>query len=271
MRPDLPAAKSPVPSRDGSEAPSSPAIAAAAPASRPKLNLAKRTVSEAPEVLSPASVTGDVKASPFGAARPIDTAAKEKEIEEKRLAAIKEKKDAEEKVKEERKEAARAAKAVEAEKQESVERDGKVETGEKADDDEASNEQTAESENINGEVVDDKSVKLKETIRDAKPKPAETGAWRRPSGGPPPPRDDVPRGPRGGRGGRGSGRGPRNYDEGRGGRQNTNGGNRSPATPIQNSGPDSETATIEEDGWSTVSKPKKNNRGGNQGARAIAS
>jgi hypothetical protein len=32
-----------------------------------------------------------------------------------------------------------------------------------------------------------------------------------------------------------------------------------------------EPAALEEDGWSTVSKPKKNNRGGNAGARAIAS
>ena len=115
MRPDPLAGKSPVPSRDGSEAPSSPAPAAAVPASRPKLNLAKRTVSEA--LPSPSSsASGDTKASPFGAARPIDTAAKEREIEEKRVAAVKEKKEAEEKAKSEAIEAAKAAKAVEAEK-----------------------------------------------------------------------------------------------------------------------------------------------------------
>jgi hypothetical protein len=119
MRPDAPAAKSsPVPSRDGSEAPSSPALAGALPVGRPKLNLTKRTVSEATDLPSPSSTPGDAKASPFGAARPIDTAAKEREIEEKRLATIREKKEAEEKAKEEKREAAKAAKAAEAEKQE---------------------------------------------------------------------------------------------------------------------------------------------------------
>ena len=269
MRPDAPAAKSPVPSRDGSEAPSSPAPSAAVPASRPKLNLAKRTVSEAADVSSPTSVSGDAKASPFGAARPIDTAAKEREIEEKRLAAIKEKKDAEEKAKEERKEAARAAKATEAE---NTEGDKKVEILQRGEGEEAKDGETVETDNANGDVADDKAVKPKEVVRDMK-KPAETGAWRRPSGGPPPPRDDnIPRGPRGGRGGRGGGRGPRHYEEGgRGGRQYSNGGNRSPATPAQVPGAEPTSDVVEEDGWSTVSKPKKNNRGGNQGARAIAS
>ena len=77
MRPDAP--------------PPQPAAPAAAPALavRPKLNLQKRTVQE--EVASPSSATsGDSKASPFGAARPIDTAAKEREIEERRQARQKE-------------------------------------------------------------------------------------------------------------------------------------------------------------------------------------
>ena len=264
MRPDAPAAKSPVPSRDGSEAPSSPAASAAVPASRPKLNLAKRTVSESVDVSSPtASVSGDAKASPFGAARPIDTAAKEREIEEKRLAAIQEKKEAEEQAKKERQEAARAAKAAEAENA-----DKKVEILQKGEGEEG---ETIETENANGEVTDDKAVKPKEIVRDVR-KPAETGAWRRPSGGPPPPRDDnIPRGPRGGRGGRGGGRGRGQYEGGdRGGRQYSNGGNRAPPSPAQAPTSESE-GPVEEDGWSTVSKPKKNNRGGNAGARAIAS
>jgi translation initiation factor 4B len=264
MRPDAPAAKSPIPSRDGSEAPSSPAPSHALPAGRPKLNLAKRTVSEAP-LASPSSTSGDAKASPFGAARPIDTAAKEREIEEKRLAAIQEKKEAEEKAKEEKRLAQQATKEA-AEKQASEEekpveilqREGEA-TGE-----------SVETENANGNIVDDKAVKPKEITRDNKPKPSETGAWRRPSGGPPPPRDDIPRGPRGGRGrGRGEGRGgQRHYDDRP--RQNMNGGN-PPATPTQTTSDEPETPALEEDGWSTVSKPKKNNRGGNQGARAIAS
>ena len=287
MRPDAPAAKSPVPSRDGS-APSSPAPSTAVPASRPKLNLTKRTVSEAADVSSPTtSVSGDAKASPFGAARPIDTAAKEKEIEEKRLASIQEKKEAEEKAKEEQKEAARAAKAAAAENAS----EKKVEILQRSEAEKASNVgETIETENANGEIIDDKAVKPKEIVRESK-KPADTGAWRRPSGGPPPPRDDnIPRGPRGGRGGRGGGRGRGHYDEGgrggrhedgsrggrhedgvRGGRHVSNGGNRSPALPAQNPSTESTAEAVEEDGWSTVSKPKKNNRGGNQGARAIAS
>lgn len=78
-----------------------------APATRPKLNLQKRTVSDA--VSTPASAAGDSKASPFGAARPIDTAAREREVEEKRQLAIRQKKESDEK--------AKAEKAEKAEKQ----------------------------------------------------------------------------------------------------------------------------------------------------------
>jgi translation initiation factor 4B len=265
MRPDAPA-KSPVPSRDGSEAPSSPSVAPATlPVGRPKLNLAKRTVSQAPDLPSPSSVSGDAKASPFGAARPIDTAAKERELEEKRLAAITEKKEAEEKAKAEAKEAAEKAKAEAAEKAE-ADAAKPVEILQR--------EETVETENANGEIVDDKSVKPKEIVRDAKPKPVETGAWRRASNGPPTPRDDAPRGPRDGargRGGRGRGEGRgRGHYEDRGPRRDMNGG-KSPASPAQPPKEATETAAMEEDGWSTVSKPKKNNRGGNQSSRAIAS
>jgi len=261
MRPDPPAAKSPVPSREGSEAPASPALASA-PGGRPKLNLAKRTVSEAPSELTSPSASGDAKASPFGAARPIDTAAKEREIEEKRLQAIKEKKEAEEKAKQE-KEAAKAKEAEEsAKKVEILQREGE----------EAPKEaETIETENANGEIVDDKAVKPKEIVRDARPKPSDTGAWRRPSSGPKPPRDDVPRGPRGRGDGHHAPRGPRHHDGGRQYRQNTNGGPQ-PASPAQNPAPTAETPALEEDGWSTVSKARKNNRGGsNAGQRAIAS
>jgi translation initiation factor 4B len=258
MRPDAPAAKSPVPSRDGSEAPSSPAPTQAMPAGRPKLNLAKRTVSEAPDQPSPTTTSGDAKASPFGAARPIDTAAKEREIEEKRLAALNEKHEAEEKAKAE---AAEKAKA-DAEKAEAAKKEvSKKPEGE-----------TVETENQNGNIVDDKAVKPREPVRDARPKPSDTGAWRRPSAGPPGPRDDVPRGPRGGRGGRGRGEGrggPRHYED-RPRRDHQNGGSAPPTPTVATSG-EGEAQSTEEDGWSTVSKPKKNNRGGNQASRAIAS
>jgi translation initiation factor 4B len=272
MRPDAQAAKSPIPSREGSEAPSSPALAAAPLSSRPKLNLAKRTVSEAQDVSSPSSVSGEAKASPFGGARPIDTAAKEREIEEKRVAALREKKEAEEKTKQEAKEAAAKAKAAESER-EGAEAGKKIEILQRAEGDNASNaDETIEKENQNGNIVDNKSVRPKEIVRDTKPKPSDASAWRRPSGGPPTSRDDIPRGPRGGRGrGRGEGQGgPRHFDDGRSPRQNANGG-ASPASPAQAPSSEPEAAALEEDGWSTVSKPKKNNRGGNAGSRATAS
>jgi translation initiation factor 4B len=266
MKPDAPTAHSQAPSRDGSEAPSSPAVAAA-PASRPKLNLAKRTVSEAPDLPSPASNSGDAKASPFGGARPIDTAAKEKEIEEKRLVAIREKKEADDKAREEKRIAKEAAKAEKSSGSDAGKDNGESAPSEilQRDNGEDTKEATTIGEGQNGNIVDDKAVKPREVSRDTKPKPAESGTWRRPSGGPKPPRNDAPRGPRGD----GAPRGPRN-DGPRAPR--TNGGAQAaatgstPATPV-----DSETTNLEDDGWSTVSKPKKNQRTGNQPTRAIAS
>ncbi|KAH8801564.1 translation initiation factor-like protein eIF4B [Xylogone sp. PMI_703] len=263
MRPDPPVANSPAHSRDGSEAPSSPAVAPAA-GGRPRLNLAKRTVSETPDVLSPSSVTGESKPNPFGGARPIDTAAKEREIEEKRLAVLREKKEAEEKAREEKKEAAKAAKAAEPEKQEGT---GTSESGKAEGEDVSKNSQT-EQENQDSTSREDKSTKPSEPVRENRPRPVDASNWRRSSSGPKTPRDDAPRGGRG----RGDGppRGPR-YDGGRPPRSNTNGG--APPTPRQAAPaePSSEAAALEEDGWSTVSKPRKNQRGGGQASRAIAS
>ena len=109
MRPDPPA-KSPTATPDAS-VPSSPATQPAPPAVRPRLNLAKRTVSEAEP--SPVSATStDSKSNPFGAARPIDTAAREKEIEEKRQLAVRHKRDAEDKARDEKKTTLEAAKAT---------------------------------------------------------------------------------------------------------------------------------------------------------------
>ena len=141
MRPDPPAqastpaeapsAKSPAmmsrePSRASSSVSTPPGSAKPiAPTSRPKLNLAKRTVTEAPEAENDASVS-DSKASPFGAAKPVDTATKEKEAEEKQLTRQKEKKEAEEKAAAEKKAAEEKAKeetrqAKEAEKAKAAE------------------------------------------------------------------------------------------------------------------------------------------------------
>ena len=125
MRPDPPAhAPSPVPapaanspaliSREPSRAsstvstPSGPAKPAAL-TSRPKLNLAKRTVTETPTAETP-TASSDSKASPFGAAKPVDTAAKEKEAEEKQQIKLREKKEAEEKAATEKKAAEEKAK-----------------------------------------------------------------------------------------------------------------------------------------------------------------
>jgi translation initiation factor 4B len=225
------------------------------------------------------SVSGESsKPNPFGAATPADTATREREIEEKRLAQIQEKKDVEEKAKADAREAAKAAKAAEAEKAEKAEASKKIEILQRGEGEDApKNGETIEKEDAQGEVVDDKAVKPKDIVRDAKPaRPSDTGAWRRPSGGPPTPRgdDNIPRGPRGGRGGpRGGGRGRGSYhnDEGRGGRQVSNGGRPSPAAVPSTPSADPEAAVVEDDGWSTVSKPKKNNRGGNAGSRPIAS
>jgi len=245
MKPDVPVATSSIPSRDGSEGPASPA-AASAPVGRPKLNLAKRTVPEATDLASPASAQGDAKASPFGAARPIDTAAKEREIEEKRVAALKEKKEADDKAREEKRIAKEATKV---EKTEGETGSGAVTPDIAKKTENLSLDDASESKDTTSES------KVKETAR---PKPADTGAWRRPGAGPKPPRNDAPRGPRGDA--PTPPRGPRN-DTQRGPR--TNGS--APAAPV--AAVESEAAAPEEDGWSTVSKPKKNQRGG---ARAIA-
>lgn len=89
---------SPVATPDAST-PSSPQ--AQAPKERPRLNLAKRTVSEAKPDAPPAAAPQS-KASPFGAARPTDTAQRDREVAEKREIAIREKREADEKAREEK-------------------------------------------------------------------------------------------------------------------------------------------------------------------------
>ncbi|WEW61243.1 Eukaryotic translation initiation factor 4B [Emydomyces testavorans] len=104
MRPDPPAQPpAPVPA----PAPAPVAPAAPAPSERPKLHLQKRTV---PDTNASIPSAGDAKSSPFGGARPIDTATREREIEEKRL---QKKKEAEEKAKAEKEEQQRLAKEEE--------------------------------------------------------------------------------------------------------------------------------------------------------------
>ncbi|KAL2398265.1 putative RNA-binding protein sce3 [Exophiala dermatitidis] len=246
MRPDPPA-KEPTP--ETSE-PTSPA-AAHAPATRPKLNLQKRTVSEA-EPAQPSAPAASSKSSPFGAARPVDTAAKEKEVEEKRQLALRQKREAEEKAKAEKAEEKRLAKEK-AELEKSKETSGseakestpaketKETTATKENGEEPSqsgpkfdilrradtgvNDMLAEEENEeegNTQLpVDDKAVKPKEVVQDAN-SGKTNGSWRSAQ--------------------------PAQAPEG------------------------STTAALEEEGWSTVSKPNKqrNNRR-NMPHRAIAS
>ncbi|KAJ4290594.1 Eukaryotic translation initiation factor 4B [Kalmusia sp. IMI 367209] len=232
MRPDAPV-KSPTGTPDAS-VPSSPAPQPAAPATRPKLNLAKRTVSEAPEAPA-ASASTDSKSNPFGAARPIDTAAREREIEEKRQLAIRQKKEADDKAREERKAKESAEKTVASPKTETpgtptVEKEnGEVEKPRAnfeilrrvGDDGDVPPEVDATDAPADGDIVEDKAVKPKEVVRD----PKLDNTWRRKSSTP------------------------------------------AESTPT--------TESMDDDGWSTVTKPTKsargNRRGGGGPARAIAS
>jgi len=243
MKPDAPA-KSPTPSRETSNPPS-PA-APAAPTGRPRLNLQKRTVSEADPGASPVSSTGDSKASPFGAARPIDTAAREKEIEEKRQLAIRQKKEADDKAKAEKAEEKRLAKEAAVKEKAGSEKsstpaDQGAQNGQKeaAGDDPqpgmkyellrraSGNDMTADDHDVEdhgeeADIVEDKAVKPKEITRDA-PSTKANGDWRK-AGGP------------------------------------------------KANAPAEETAPkMEEDGWSTIPSKPRNKGRGNAGSRAIAS
>lgn len=280
MRPDAPA-KTPGQSREGSEAPPSPAAQQAVPASRPKLNLVKRTVSEAPAVVSPSvAANADSKSSPFGAARPIDTAAKEREIEEKRIQALKEKKEAEEKAKEEKRLAKEAAAKEAAEKAAKAEEEAaaaaKAKEEEAANQAEAAAEAAAEEKQPPEEKAgsNDNTGEQKLPVRSREPRPpredvanvrsraAESGNWRRPSGGEqraPSRGAHVPSGPR--RGASNLRVRPRG-DSARPPRANGSG----PASVHQDQPPQSateqspSTPTMDEDGWTTV--PNKGRRGG---------
>ncbi|KAL2262126.1 hypothetical protein VTK26DRAFT_2393 [Humicola hyalothermophila] len=239
MRPDT---RSPGDSRDGSEAPSSPALAAAAPAGRPKLNLAKRTVTESAGAPAP---TSDSKPSPFGAARPIDTAAREREVEERRL---REKKEAEERAKEEK--LAKEAAAKEAAEKAAAEEAAKAnETAEDA--------KTAPAEAAAGEAANEQKipVRTREPREAPKSRAVESGNWRQASGEPrgPSRSGHVPAGPRRG----GGPRGPRN-DAARPPRSNGNGpSSQTPQSPSVEQAPT--TPTVDADGWTTV--PNKGRRG----------
>jgi len=214
------------------------------------LNLQKRTVPETEPAAAAAATSTDSKSSPFGAARPIDTAAREREVEEKRQLQIRLRKEAEEKAREEKRAKEAAAKAAAATEQVSnpVQENGKQHeepkengTGapvpgrnyqilSRVDDEgnEIDNERDAADEPANGEVIEDKPVKPREFIREPPKGPKAQhhgGSWRRkPSA------------------------------------------SNAPTSP---SGP----TTTEEEGWSTVPTRGKGarGRGGNASTRTIAS
>ncbi|KAK4115273.1 hypothetical protein N656DRAFT_766523 [Canariomyces notabilis] len=252
MRPDAPA-KSPGQSHEGTEAPPSPAASAAAqPSGRPKLQLTKRTVSEAADTTPAAATTTDSKASPFGAARPIDTAAREREVEERRL---REKKEAEERAKEEKrareaaaKEAAEKAAAEEAAKANNV-ADTPVEEAKPA----------AAEAAADGPSSEQKIPIRPREARDSAPAPksraVESGNWRQASGEQRAPSrgGHIPSGPRRG----GPARGPRS-DIPRAPRSSGNGpAPQPPQSPSVEQSPS--TPTVDEDGWTMV--PNKGRRG----------
>ncbi|KKY39455.1 putative translation initiation factor 4b [Diaporthe ampelina] len=227
--------------------------------------------------------------SPFGAARPIDTAARERMIEEKHQQALKEKKEAEEKAKEERRLAKEAAEKEAAEKEvaekeaaekaaaekESAQATSTNGDAEKSDApgtaDAAQNAAATETEKTeNGEDAADTPEKGPARAPAAPSRATDSGNWRQSTG---------ERGNRGGFSGRGERRGGggprggRGFDErqpSRGGRgyeerQPSRGGGRGleerqpsrrggePSTPT--------TPTVDEDGWTTVSGAAKNRRG----------
>lgn len=255
MRPDPPApapaqiapARSPVLSSREISAPSSPSASSQGQNVRPKLNLAKRTVTEVPK--APTPLAADSKASPFGGATPIDTATREKEIEEKREQALREKKEAEDKAREEKKaadekfrEEKRSAWQAERHERASLskenpnEQESEKENGAVAQPaktyeilrrmtNDETNSAVADDAGEHGIVAEDKSVKPKEIPRDIVPKKPEGGAL-------------------------------------------TNGNS---ALQVDAS-VDTTANALEADGWSTVSAKNRNQRrAGNQASRPIAS
>lgn len=190
MKPDAP---SPSATPDASTPTSPTAAAPAAPATRPRLNLAKRTVSEAPTG-GANTASSDSKSSPFGAARPIDTTAREKEIAEKRELAVRQKKEADDKAREEKKAKEAAAKAEKKDAPAAPKENGKggeskseegaagrgaqYEILRREENEEGAEDADAVDGNANGDIVDDKAVKPQEVVREVS-KGADS--WRKPS------------------------------------------------------------------------------------------
>lgn len=279
MQPDAPPPPSQAAAPSQAQAPA-PGSAAPAPAMRPKLNLQKRTVPE--EVASPSSATsGDSKASPFGAAKPIDTAAKEKEIEERREARHKE---AEEKAKADKAEKQRIAKEQEEAKQKAPKAEStKAESTPAADSKDGGSDFPQSGKNFEilqrvGELGDElpsvepaehaKTEEKTETSPKETTRPAPAAAAA-PAAAPAPQQSSKANG-----NWRNSGNGNRS----RGGSQSQSGHRNSQARPPRGQGGQGQApangsppapAEPEEDGWSTVSSKQRNpRRGGSQNNRS---
>lgn len=261
MKPDAPelptqpahAAKSPALSSRELSTPSSPAAAPAvptAPATRPKLNLAKRTVSEVVSETAP-SPAADPKASPFGAAKPIDTATREKEIEEKRQLALREKKEAEEKL--------RAEKKIADDKAREEKKAAK-----EAEDAAKPQQVSSPKDKANGQRQEKQEKREKQE--------KENGG----SGPPPGKNYEILRR----NANEENSAADEEAEEAEAADQNglvTEDKETKPKEIVRTNGaapaasPETTAETLEGDGWSTVSKPQKNRKNGNQGGRAIAS
>jgi translation initiation factor 4B len=251
MRPDASnKTKSPTPE---TSVPSSPKQAPT-PTVRPKLNLQKRTVSE--QVDTPTSTTpSDAKASPFGAARPIDTAAREREVEEKRQLAIRQKREAEEKEKQEKKAKQADAKAAASRDDENASSEDENANGDAPDPSRSykilSRPVDEEDEEKDEEETEEAPKEPKEPKESTESKPKEAKA----NGVSNETRPTKPRGPP--REGREPPRGPKHGGSWR------NRKSSAPSSPAVAS-----TDNPEEDGWSTVGPQKgrgQRSRGGRVG------
>lgn len=246
-------------------APSAPAPAAQG--GRPRLNLQKRTVTETTDSAA-TTAGGDAKASPFGAARPINTAAREQEIEEKRQIAIREKREADEKAKEERRlakqaaaekeeaDAAAAAAAAAAAEAAEAEAAAAAAKADEAKEQEAKPTSSEADEKQNGTPTEQKGAPRSREPREpkeaVKSRATESGNWRSASN-----EQRASRGVAGG--GRGRGGAARGYrNEGRGGPR-ANGARDQQASAAQGAG-EGEAISVDDDGWTTV--PNKKGRQG---------
>ena len=261
MKPDAPpavtpqAARSPALSNSQPSNPPSPASGPAIPASRPKLNLAKRTVSEAQPDAATAP-RNDSKASPFGAAKPVDTATKEKEVEEKRQQALKEKKEADEKARAEKKaadekarEEKKAARQTEdaAKPQESIQSPKDKPSGQKFE--KAAKNERSEKENGSAEKPVGKNYEIlrRDANADASAADEET--------------DEAAGADENGLVSEDKETKPREIVRDI---PSTNG-------EATNASADSTAEVLAGDGWSTVSKPTKGRKNGGTAPRALAS